>query len=66
MAIQSDTQRTVDNLEAAGYDCSPEGHEYMQCACGHEGAPAYVLPFDEVDEVEDDSRYFVCPGCGDY
>lgn len=66
MALQPDTQRIVDALQEAGYDTSPEGHERMSCACGHDGPPAHVLRFDEVKESGDDSQYFVCPGCGDY
>lgn len=65
MSINPDIQRSVDNLEDAGYDCSPEGHERMICACGYGGEPAYVIPYDEVDEIDYDDKVFVCPECGD-
>jgi len=65
MSINPDLKRMVDNLEGAGYDCSPEGHESIRCACGYDGPPSHVIRLDEVDELESAHRMFVCPSCGD-
>lgn len=65
MSINPDLQRAVDNFEAAGYDCTPEGHERKRCACGYDGPPSFVIPYDEVEEFDYDQPMYVCPGCGD-